>query len=364
MLAYYILVFVPLIYLSVGYSFPSIDKKKPDRYSTAIFFIIYFLLLALRSEVVGTDTSSYVNMFYEMRSISFTNAVNYTGSEQGYYFITKVISMFTSNPQIFIAIISLIVVAPIGWFYVKNVENVPIAMVLFLLMPDFLMFFSGFRQSVAIAVGIFSYFFTKKKKPILFILTVFLAMLFHSSSVVLFLMYPMYHLKIESKNAWLAIPVIGVMYVFNQQIFMFVLQFMDDKYGERYGDFEGSGAMTMLILFVLFALYAFVAVDEDKLNEEDRGLRNLLLVSVCFQLFVPLNNIAMRMNYYYLIFLPICMSKMVNRYRKCDSKIVEYIVAGLCLFFYFYYLRKAGNAVGTTQSLEVYPYIPFWQQTF
>ena len=74
----------------------------------------------------------------------------------------------------------------------------------------------------------------------------------------------------------------------------------------RFSGYDASitqtGAFTMLMLFVMFAVFAFLVPDDATLDAETIGLRNFLLLSIVLQMFAPLHTLAMRMNYYYIIF--------------------------------------------------------------
>ena len=80
------------------------------------------------------------------------------------------------------------------------------------------------------------------------------------------------------------------------------------------------------------------------------------------QCFVPLHSLAMRMNYYYLLFIPILIPKVIKNSKYYFNE-VGYLANGvLSLFFLIYYLIKTYVSCSTgISSLGTYPYIPFWQ---
>jgi hypothetical protein len=61
----------------------------------------------------------------------------------------------------------------------------------------------------------------------------------------------------------------------------------------------------MLILFLIFTVFAYLVPDESKLDPDTIGMRNFLLLAVAIQMFAPLHSLAMRMNYYYIVFIPL-----------------------------------------------------------
>ena len=149
----------------------------------------------------------------------------------------------------------------------------------------------------------------------------------------------------------------GVLFVFNKQIYAFTTRFLGGKFEERYGEISDTGAYGMLLLFILFAVMSFVLTDETLMSKEDFGLRNLLLVTVILQFFAPVNPVAMRLNYYFLLLIPIAVPRMLSfpraRYRKF-ALVAEYIMI-FAFSGYFLYKAYRGN-----DTMHVFKYVPFW----
>ena len=114
----------------------------------------------------------------------------------------------------------------------------------------------------------------------------------------------------------------------------------------------------MLILFAIFAVFAFAIPDETLLDDETIGLRNFLLMAVALQMFAPLHTIAMRMNYYYIIFIPLLLPKIIEARSKTWSQVAimgRHVMVGFFLVYFFY------NAYTGTNNLHVFPYHFFWE---
>jgi hypothetical protein len=95
---------------------------------------------------------------------------------------------------------------------------------------------------------------------------VLVATLFHRSAFVILAIFPLCHLRITAKWLYAIVPLMLLVYVFNKPIFnMLMLLFGEDSAS------EGSGAITVLVLLVLFAVYSFVVADESMLEKEVLG---------------------------------------------------------------------------------------------
>lgn len=323
-----------------------------------VFFLILFFLLALRSFKIGTDLTNYIPRFQSISDMSWGEIFSNEHREIGYVILNKLVSIFSKNPHVFLAIVAGITIIPLAILYCWESENALLSISIFLILPNFCMLFSGLRQAIAISLGVPAYYLAKRKKFFWFLCIVVLAMLFHKSAFMLLALYPLLHVKITKNWLWFVIPGMVVVFLFNVEIFDFVLQFLGDTYQERYGEIESTGAYAMIVLFLLFAVYAFIVPSSRKLDQEIIGLRNVLLLIICIQFFAPLNSVAMRMNYYFLIFLPILIPKIANRCKENDVKIVSFSKAVMIVFFLVYFFINLATA---TNILNIYPYIPFWK---
>lgn len=358
MLPYYIMVLLPFLFSIVQFESQArqmISKKK--NWPLLIFFTLYFLLLALRAVEIGADTFRYVEIYELVNVTDWADLANVRGSEMGYSILTKICSVIWDDPQFFLAVVALVTTVPIMILYFQESENSMVSMVLFITFPVFMMNFSGLRQGVAISIGVLAYYMTKKKRLIPFILAVLLAMSFHVSAFILFLMYPLYHLRFRKAHMVLVLPLYLTVYLLNDQIFRLVVPLLGGDYAEHVDRMTDTGAYTMIILIALFLLYSFIAPEEKEMDETSLGLRNLILCALALQLFVPLNQVAMRLNYYYILFVPLLIPRITNRFERVSPFIRNVINIVMVAFFGVYFFIKAAN----TDSLNIYPYIFFWQ---
>lgn len=184
----------------------------------------------------------------------------------------------------------------------------------------------------------------------------------HSTSFILLAMYPVYHMRVKKKHLLFIVPVIAMLFIFNKPVFLNLTRIMF-FFSKDIGNIKttATGAFAFLLLLGMFAAVAYIIPDERKMDRELYGLRNLLLLSVMLQCFAPIHNIAMRVNYYYLLFVPVTMAKVLSipasRYRKVASKIAMV----LCVFFTFYFLYSINLAASTGDMLHIVPYLPFWE---
>ncbi len=357
MAVFYILVFVPILIQHIVVGKRHIDYEKKNKFSLILFWIMLTALLMLRHPSVGTDTESYIVYFESICTSDWSDIIRYNYStEIGFAILVKLISYISTQPQFIIAAIALIISAMIFPTYYRLLEDTSLTIVLFCIMSTFVMMFSGLRQMMAIAIGFIAYEFTRKNKLLPFIIAVAVAITFHSSAFMLIFMYPLYHAKITKKWLYFIVPLTVVIFIFNRQIFS-VLSLILERYTRFSASSSSTGAYAMIALFAMFAVFSFLVPDEDLIDEETIGLRNFLLLSLFIQLFAPLHTLAMRMNYYYIIFIPLLLPKII---KAKSVRWKQVAIAGrhvmVVFFLLYFFVSASGEGV-----LDVFPYHFFWE---
>lgn len=356
MVPFVVLLFVPLFIQHTVIGNRLVDFEKKNKRALFFFFALLTVLVMLRHETVGNDTRNYMHIFDKVSWMEWKE-VGSRYSEWGFYYLNKIVSLFTDNSRVFIALSSVALSAMIYPTYKRLCKDPSLTIVLFCILSTFVMMFSGLRQMLAIGIGFIAYEFTRNKRLIPFVLAVILAVTFHTSAVMLAFMYPIYHAKITKKWLVFVVPVLIGMFVFNEQIFSF-LGILIERYTDYDATITKTNAYTMLIVFAVFVVFSFLVPDEAKLDEETIGLRNFLLFSFVLQMFAPLHMLAMRMNYYYIIFIPLLIPAVIrcrNERWKQAAVVARYVMIG---FFIAYFFLIKANSGG---NLNIFPYHFFWE---
>ena len=335
-----------------------INRISLNKLPLFLFFLMMTLLIMLRHKYVGNDTSNYMR-FFEKYAFMNWNQIGSSKTEIGFVVFNKLIALFTRDPHAFIAISGLAVSAMLYPTYRRLCVDPSLTIVLFCTMSTFTMMFSGIRQMLAIGLGVLAYEFTNRKKLVFFIITVAVALTFHTSAFMLAPMYPLYRAKITRKWLFFVIPILIVLFIFNKPVFSVLSMVL-----ERFTNYEAvetaTGAYTMLILLILFAVVSYVIPDESKMSEDALGMRNFLLLSVAIQMFAPINTWALRMDFYYIIFVPLLLPMVLRstsmRFRQF-AVVIRYVMIGF-FYVYFFFLLSTGG------GLHIAPYHFYWESYY
>lgn len=332
---------------------------KVEAKTITVFFVIYILLLGLRNINVGIDTRSYINSyFYKLMGVDWGYLFEYTADEIGFSVLTKIISMISGSTQFYLFVLAVVSVMPIAYLYRKEAKDALLCCSFFLISLLFEAFFSALREGVAIGLVAPAYYFTKRKQLIPFILTVVFASIFHLSALIVLLLYPVYHTKLRFRRLWIIAPLMFIVYRYNDIIFDTLLVNMGGKYASKYltYGYNETGQFGLLFLFILIFAYCFIMMDESKADDDDLGLRSVLVLATMLQFFAPLHVMASRMNYYFIVFIPLALTRTNYRCRRLFRQVAIIARYTMIAFFIFYFFFMKGD------SLQIMEYSFFFQE--
>ena len=344
---YFILIIIPGIISGINY----LNKKKIRRVlPLLVFFTILISLLCLRNYSVGVDINNYIFIF-NREGVKKWKDFTFIDDEILYALLNKFSYLISKDFRLLLVIIALMTTIPIYKIYKTDSDNLFLIIIIFVNMPNFVLLFSGLRQAIAISLGCLAFLLIKRRRIFLSVLVVLTAMLFHVSAFVLFLLYPLYFIKIRKTHLLLLIPLFFVTFIYNKQILIFFISLLPDKY-QNY-TLTYSGAYSTIFLFCSFLVFSFIVMDSEKADKDSLFFRNVLLLSAFIQLFAPWHPLAMRFNYYFIIFIPLAISRTI-KYSKVQfrsiANLAKIIMIGFFVLYYFYYAYTGADI------LNVYPY--------
>ena len=365
MVPYILLLALPILPIIAPFSY---YKKKKQQFAIVSFFLILFLLLAFRGYEVGTDISSYIYLYYAVGNAPWSSlfATSNIINEGGYSIFEKLVFSICGNHfssfsfRIFLVVAAFVSIVPLTILYCKESNNATLTIALFVGVAPFSMFFSGLRETIAISFGAVAWLFLSRKKIVFYFFFVFLAFLFHQSAVVLLLLFPLSFVSLRKKHLPAILLLVVLLFLFRVQLFG-VLTNILPRYSNYYYSIQNTGAYGFLFLLLVFLAFCFLVPNERALDSKTFLLRNILVLMVFIQVFSSISTIIMRVNYYFLILIPILVPKIIDSSMNNNKQIVATANVVMIIFFPLYFIVK--GCCGT-DLLEIFPYIPFWESTF
>ena len=358
MIPYILMIAFPILATALfGRKSEDFDNDRRQKIIVWIFFGCLFILLALRHEDVGVDMERYLNHFKSISDDTLGEILKDKTQEQGFWILNKFISIFSTSERFYLVVMAACTLIPVAILYSKNSENAMLTIAIFIVMSNFAIMFTAIRQAIAVGIVALSYKYVKEKKFWKFLIFIVIAFFFHQSALIALLLYPFYHMNITKMKLLFFVPVLGFVLAFNKPIFEFLLQFLGE-YGENY-EAEETGAFMMILLIAVFVFAAYVIPTDENMDEETKGLRGISVLALLLQTFSLVSTVAMRMNYYFILFIPLLMPRIFNRCAEKNIRAYKTLSLLLAVFLIAYFIYKG---ITGGDILEMYPYKFLWEE--
>lgn len=345
------------------------SKKEITNSRLFLAVLPLFLIMALKSVSVGSDTISYYTRY--VGAVDMLSADN-TITEPGYNLISYFFHDIVRVPfWVYNTIVSLFICYVLALFLKHYSTNIYLSLFLYVTIGLFTISMSGLRQMLAISICTIPVILAKvyeekgnKKHEYKFwrlligILIVILAYTIHNSSIffipILFLM----DLRLTKPQTIIIMIIVISAIAFRSLIIDIMGNFVLDRY-EKY-DLEEGYRMNILALLVPIAIGLFCVFVSKPNKGAQTYSKSISLMFIFLSLQVLFNNLALnqnqiaRLGYYfmnsYIILIPYVIKQIPENIR---SVVTTAIILLSLVYFYL------GTNEGT---LRIDNYKFFWQE--
>lgn len=314
------------------------NKKKSQLLFCVITCLIVSLFQGFRSFSVGTDLTSYIPSYEiigeQIHNIENLNFLNY---EPGYVIYNKLLYLLGFDKRGFLIITAMIIQIPIFYTIYKYSKNPFFSILIYFAFANFIITFSGLRQSIAMALCFFAYSFIKEKKIIHFMLNILVAATFHTSALFCMILYPLYYVKLDRKKIFWMLCFLVVVFILKNKI----IQLANTMY---YGDTKEIISTNAYTMFIMYTVLLLISYSINCLDSKYMGLRNFLFLLCLIYAMAPVSNIFTRLGYPISLYLTLFIPKIIENIEVKPSNTVKYIVCyAICIGCFFYFLGGLGT---------------------
>ncbi|WP_053373003.1 EpsG family protein [Paenibacillus sp. FJAT-27812] len=336
-----------------------LTKKDAFNNRRSIFIIIaliqMYLILALKNISVGTDTINYYLGFSIIRDLDWIEVFDLGRNnlvfnyERGFILLTKIISIFTDDFQVYYGVLYFIIMFLIYKFIKKYAIMPFLSIYLFISLGFYNFTFSGIRQAIAISVILFSYKYIINRKIVKFSICVIIAALFHKSAIIFLPAYFLYFFTITPIIAILYFVILIVLFIFRIEIFHLITPLVG--YEES---IETTNAYTLLIILLLtFTIGLFFYNKVIRKNENNKVIFNLIAIASLLMISTTISSVGLRAANYYYIFIILFIPNIISSFNNRSTRILA-VLFSIILTIIFYILRGVYDLNGI-------PYKFYWQ---
>ena len=354
MLIYFLVLFYWLALYFLG--------KNAKKSRSNLFFAILplYLIMALKSVSVGSDTISYYHRYIDASNILTAIQMIFHDILGAPFFV-------------YYAVVAAIICYILALFLKYYSDNIYLSLITYMTIGLFTMSMSGIRQMLAISFCTIplivakargeAVFSSKKSKRRFFFLGLFcvlLAFSFHNSALVFFPILFMFNIRLTKRQTIIIVIVATVVSLLLRPVIVALMTMF--AFGNRYQqyDFNEGYAMNILILLIPIIIGLFCVLISRPENNDKYYSRYLSLMFIFLALQIAFNNLALshaqisRLGYYflnsYVILIPYAIKKVALWIRP------TVVVAMLSLFLVYFYLGTNGG------TLKIDDYKFFWQE--
>ena len=357
MLVYYILYTLIFVAAFCERKWGSSDDNARKR-DDIFCFTLVALLLILRHQSMGMDlhwttSNGYLWMFDQAVGNSFSQYLGLASKLHYEWFFklyTWVMAQICGERQFFIAVTAFLSLIPVAYLFYRKSSNLFLSWVIYLGMSPFLVLFSALRQGMAIGLAVLLYILAEDKKIIPFIIVFVIAVLLHTSCVILIVIYPAVNIRLGMRTR-LAFVLLLLVSVFFRKWIIKAIGIAFPMYA-KYLRTDGIVAYRLFTVFVLIYLLCCVFYDGSDLQN---AYMNLFFLACCCQFTGLFSQEIPREGFYFMPALCILLPAIAKGMK--DKKMSVILKAGSYICFALFGLYELYETTWTVS----FPYRFFWQ---
>lgn len=350
------------LYAFLSHWFSSrIDAKKVFIFFTSIHLIV---VQGLRHINVGTDLRRYATHYAFSTQVPLTVYFE-SRFEVGYQFLNFLLASLGVSFQGFIFLVSVFVFTILGIFLYKYSESPWLSYMLYMSLGLFDFGFSGLRQAISMSIILVSFNSIIRKKGVKFLITVFIATLFHKTAIIFIVIYPLVNWEKVNRFYKLSYPLLFISFLaFGSVISRISISLFNEEILSRITMDSGltTSALIVLIIFV-FSLISKYCIQEMKQSRYFNILLTIVSVSLLLQLLSGYNYSFTRVNlylfHYIIIIVPLVFknwrSSLINK-NKYGVFLINMLTYALLLTIIMLYYQN----VLETNPHDIVPHQFFW----
>lgn len=346
---YALLVLSP-IFMYVLYQKTKMNNSSRKWYLT-ICGIPILLVTALRDNSIGgNDSQQYYNHYLIAQSMSLKQFTEFTRVENGYDTVIKILSSVFHNPQ-FVFVFSGLFFTIVICRYIYIYSTSPMtSMILYITLGSFTFSLMGLRQTIAMSICLLSIEYIKKKKLIIFVSLIIIAMQFHVTAIIFLPMYILSKISVSAKNI-LLFSIVSSVIIFSANS---IIDIANNLFGSDYTNSINSGGIVVVLIYLITIFTAFLFRNKILKNKDNTLFFNMVLLGFISYIFRYIGAMASeRISFYFfyavIILLPETINSLVD---EKESRLVRYIAVMLAITLFMYRLYKTPILM---------PYKFFWQ---
>lgn len=335
-----------LLFPNAKLTFGKNISYKQKKIFLAIVCIEMICFVGLRTTNLGADTTTYLNALEYYSSLPHEEILKAKlvwpyDFEVGYFLLTKFCAWLSLSKTSFLFLIAILIYVPVCWFILQYSENPLLSVLTYFAFGCFEYSVGIFRQMIALSIVLIGTKYIRDRKIVKYLLTIGLAMTFHTTAIAMLPLYWMYQARLEKRIKWIFAAEV-ICFISARTLVLLAIRVFPKYLGYVSGRYDvqgGSYSMLVLLNLVFIAGCIIEKRDENQDNVILRTSINATVIALFLQILGYSMGIVGRIVPYYSIYLMILVPFLMNRYFK-KNIIFVYFIGTMGLIILFYFLTK------------------------
>lgn len=329
-----------------------------------------FLIMAFRHKYLGVDLGGYENTYVDIQKFELADILSQfsllqtirinliTSVEFGWVLINWMIGRIGFSYHTLLVLNAGFCMISVGHFICKYSKNPVISFIVFIAAGPWYYSFGVLRQTVAMCIILFSLEAILEDKYKKAIILLFLAVLFHRTSLLFFVLIPLARIRIKKIHYIFALIGCGVVSFLGPilaqgVIFPFLKYIGKPSYAVLLNNPISNLAIALWFVAIVFLLI----IDFDALKDKE-----LNLMFWGFILFVAIQGVSRyvstitRFQTVFIIMTGILLANIIER-KKIKSD--RFILTQGCYWFFFLYMYRSLHGSAIDPYVSIFGYMPF-----
>lgn len=333
--------------------------KYPVRKPAYILMLIWLVCISGFQFEIGTDTEYYMLEFSDIPPLSQLESSDFLrlNRQPGWIIFFSFCKTISADYSFFKILQALFLNSAFFWFIWKYSKCPFVSLLLYALLSFLPLNFETMRESFAIACFVFSFPFLEKGSYLKYYLGALIALSFHISAIVLFVVPLLKFLRVNYTTTLRLIPLL-LIFIVVLTIYPIDTHILDLMFDERLAAnaseyLEGQTKMSFPIFYLLIMAFEYIIfLFYVKNGDDNQWLLRLFLFAFILSLFGRSLQIAYRFSRYFCVMDYVCTASMVVFLSKkiAHGSIRTIIVLLIITIFtystvssYFQYNTKIGG---------------------
>lgn len=310
-------------------------ENEKVQYLFLVMFALW-ILVGMRNVLYGRDTFGYVMEFRESTFLSLNDI-----AEPGFKVLCYIVRSITDNYHVYLMVTSfstIVAMYKLMRRYFSYSYEILAAICIYVLLGILAFNMAALRQSIALSLGIFAFIYADGGKWKKYLLCVGIAYLFHNSSFILLLIYPLRYIDARRYGLIAVSATFAIGVIASGTIVSFLQSYlpMEDRFAQYGTMYESSQNYTGFALQLILVLVAYLRRDYIKLPSKTKNLFfNMAYIGLAVQSLTMSLAELYRVSFYFCVFDIVLVPLALSSYTSANASTIRNCFIIGCLFYIF-----------------------------